>query len=48
MVSGIDPTIVLPAVPTLPEWAMIVLSALLAVAGVAAMRRRTTGPPTTR
>jgi uncharacterized repeat protein (TIGR01451 family) len=43
-----DVTIVLPAVPTLPEWAMIVLSALLAVAGVAAMRRRTTGPPTTR
>jgi uncharacterized repeat protein (TIGR01451 family) len=43
-----DPTIVIAAVPTLPEWAMIVLSALLAVAGVAAMRRRTTEPPATR
>jgi hypothetical protein len=29
------------AVPTLPEWAMIALTALLALAGVAAMRRRT-------
>jgi uncharacterized repeat protein (TIGR01451 family) len=37
-----DPTIVLAAVPTLPEWAIIVLSALLALAGVAALRRRTT------
>jgi hypothetical protein len=40
-----DPTIVLPAVPTLPEWAMIVLTVLLVLAGFAAMRRRTTGPP---
>ena len=30
------------AVPTLPEWAMIVLTALLALAGFAAVRRRTT------
>ena len=29
------------AVPTLPEWAMIALMALLALAGYAAMRRRT-------
>jgi hypothetical protein len=37
-----DPTIVTAAVPTLPEWAMFVLTGLLALAGVAAMRRRTT------
>jgi hypothetical protein len=30
------------AVPTLPEWAMIALSAFLVLAGFAAMRRRTT------
>jgi hypothetical protein len=34
-----DPTIIVAAVPTLPEWAMIVLTALLALAGVAALRR---------
>jgi hypothetical protein len=37
-----DLTIVVAAVPTLPEWAMIALTALLALAGVAALRRRTT------
>jgi hypothetical protein len=37
-----DVTIVVAAVPTLPEWAMIVLTGLLASAGFAAMRRRTT------
>jgi hypothetical protein len=37
-----DPTIVVAAVPSLPEWAMIVLTGLLALAGVAALRRRTT------
>jgi hypothetical protein len=37
-----DPTIIVGAVPTLPEWAMIVLTALLALAGAAALRRRTT------
>jgi hypothetical protein len=35
-----DITIVLAAVPTLPPWAMTLLTGLLAVAGVAAMRRR--------
>ena len=29
-------------VPTLPQWAMLVLTVLLALAGFAAMRRRTT------
>jgi hypothetical protein len=29
------------SVPTLPEWAMVALTALLAVGGVAAVRRRT-------
>lgn len=33
-----DVTIVVPAVPMLPQWAMIALALLLAVAGVAAMR----------
>jgi uncharacterized repeat protein (TIGR01451 family) len=37
-----DPTIVVAAVPTLPEWAMIVLTALLALACFAAIRLRTT------
>jgi hypothetical protein len=37
-----DPTIVVAAVPTLPQWAMIALTVLLALAGVAALRRRTT------
>jgi IPTL-CTERM motif len=37
-----DPTIIVAAVPTLPEWAMIVLTALLALAGVTALRRRMT------
>jgi uncharacterized repeat protein (TIGR01451 family) len=37
-----DVTIVIAAVPTLPEWATIVLTGLLAMAGVAALRRRTT------
>jgi uncharacterized repeat protein (TIGR01451 family) len=36
-----DPTIVVAAVPTLPEWAMIALSTLLALAGVTTLRRRT-------
>jgi len=40
--SASDPTIVLPAVPTLPEWAMIVLVSLFGLAGVAALRRRPT------
>jgi Ice-binding-like/IPTL-CTERM motif len=31
---------ILPAVPTLPEWAMMALTLLLALAGVAAMRNR--------
>jgi hypothetical protein len=30
------------AVPTLPQWAMIVLTVLLALAGLVAMRRRVT------
>ena len=37
-----DPTIVVAGVPTLPQWAVIVLSVLLALAGVAAFLRRTT------
>jgi hypothetical protein len=37
-----DVTIVMAAVPTLPEWAISVLSALLALAGVSLLRRRTT------
>jgi hypothetical protein len=40
--TAADPTIIVAAVPTLPEWAMIVLTALLALAGVIALRRRTT------
>jgi hypothetical protein len=36
-----DVTIVVAAVPTLPEWALIGLTVLLALAGVAAMRKRT-------
>jgi uncharacterized repeat protein (TIGR01451 family) len=40
--NAFDVFIVVPAVPTLPQWAMIVLSVLLALAGVAAFRRRTT------
>jgi IPTL-CTERM motif len=38
-----DITVVVAAVPTLPEWAMMALTVLLAVAGFAALRRRT-GP----
>jgi hypothetical protein len=37
-----DVTIVVAAVPTLPQWAMIALTALVALAGFAALRRRTT------
>jgi hypothetical protein len=37
-----DVTIVVAAVPTLPEWAMMALAARLAWAGVEALRRRTT------
>jgi uncharacterized repeat protein (TIGR01451 family) len=37
-----DPTIVLAGVPTLPQWALIALTVCLALAGVVAMRRRTT------
>jgi hypothetical protein len=37
-----DVTIVLPAVPTLPQWALIALTGCLALAGVTALRRRTT------
>jgi hypothetical protein len=40
--SASDPTIIVAAVPTLPQWAMLVLAALLAWAGVTALRRRTT------
>jgi uncharacterized repeat protein (TIGR01451 family) len=36
-----DPTIIVAAVPTLPQLAMIVLTGLLALAGVTALRRRT-------
>jgi hypothetical protein len=37
-----DPTIVVAAVPTLPPWALIALTVCLALAGVVALRRRTT------
>jgi hypothetical protein len=37
-----DVTIVLAGVPTLPQWALIALTALLARAGVVALRRRRT------
>ena len=40
--SASDVTIVVAAVPTLPEWARIALAGLLALAGFAALRRRTT------
>jgi hypothetical protein len=40
--TATDVTIVLPAVPTLPQWALIALTVCLALAGVAAVRRRTT------
>jgi hypothetical protein len=39
-----EPTIVVAAVQTLPEWAMIVLTGLLVMAGVAAMSRRQRRP----
>jgi hypothetical protein len=39
--SASDPTIVVAAVPTLPQWAMMALSVLLVLTGVAALRRRT-------
>jgi hypothetical protein len=35
-----DVTIVLAGVPTLPQWALIALTVCLALAGVAALRRR--------
>jgi uncharacterized repeat protein (TIGR01451 family) len=37
-----DPTIIVAAVPTLPEWAMMALAVLLVLAGAVALRRRTT------
>jgi hypothetical protein len=37
-----DLTIVVAAVPTLPQWALIALTGLLALAGLFAMRRPTT------
>jgi hypothetical protein len=37
-----DVTIVLPSVPTLPQWALVALTVCLALAGVVALRRRTT------
>jgi hypothetical protein len=40
--SASDPTVVVAAVPTLPEWAMRALAVLLGLAGFAALRRRTT------
>jgi hypothetical protein len=40
--SASDPTIVVAAVPTLPQWAMMALTVLLVLIGVAALRRRTT------
>jgi hypothetical protein len=40
--SASDPTIVVAAVPTLPQWAMMALTVLLVLAGAAALRRRTT------
>jgi hypothetical protein len=39
--SASDPTMIVAAVPTLPEWAMMTLAVLLTLAGVAALRRRT-------
>jgi hypothetical protein len=39
---SIDPTIIVAAVPALPEWAMIALTGFLALVGFAALRRRTT------
>jgi hypothetical protein len=36
-----DPTIILAAVPTLPQWALIALTVCLVLAGVVALRRRT-------
>jgi hypothetical protein len=39
--SASDSTIIVAAVPTLPEWAMMALAVLLALAGVTALRRRT-------
>jgi hypothetical protein len=41
-VNTSDVTTVLAAVPTLPQWAMIALTVLLAFAGFVAMRRRMT------
>jgi hypothetical protein len=35
-------TVVVPPVPTLPQWAMIALAVLLGLTGILAMRRRTT------
>jgi hypothetical protein len=35
-----DPTIVVAAIPTLPQWALNALTVCLALAGVAALRRR--------
>jgi hypothetical protein len=40
LATGSDVTIVLAAVPTLPQWALIALTVYLALAGVLAMRRR--------
>jgi uncharacterized repeat protein (TIGR01451 family) len=40
--SASDVTLVLAGVPTLPQWALIALTAFVALAGVAALRRRTT------
>jgi hypothetical protein len=40
--SSSDVTVVLAGVPTLPEWALIALTVLLLLAGVAAMRQRMT------
>jgi uncharacterized repeat protein (TIGR01451 family) len=37
-----DPTIVVVPVPTLPQWALIALTVFLGLAGVAALRSRTT------
>jgi len=41
VVSTFQFTIGVTAVPTLPQWTMIALMALLVLAGFAAMRRRT-------
>jgi hypothetical protein len=40
--SASDPTIIVAAVPTLPQWAMMALAVLLGLAGFAALRRRAT------